>query len=108
LDEWNRYIPPRPWACLSPRNDESAGKRRSDRARKGSVWLKTTLVQCAWAAAKKKDSYLQEILPHHGSPGQEEGDPRGRGLDAHRHPSHAQGWNDVPGSRPQLPAGIVA
>jgi transposase len=27
--------------------------------RKGCAWLKTTLVQCAWAAVKKKDSYLQ-------------------------------------------------
>ena len=27
--------------------------------RKGAPWLKTTLVQCAWAAASKKDSYLQ-------------------------------------------------
>jgi hypothetical protein len=47
------------WACLCPRNDESAGKRRSNRVRKGAVWLKTTLVQCPWAAVKKKDSYLQ-------------------------------------------------
>ena len=47
------------WACLCPRNDESAGKRRSNRVRKGAVWLKTTLLQCAWAAVKKKDSYLQ-------------------------------------------------
>jgi len=47
------------WACLCPRNDESAGKRRSNRVRKGAVWLKTTLVQCAWAAVKKKDSYRQ-------------------------------------------------
>jgi transposase len=47
------------WACLCPRNDESAGKRRSNRVRRGAVWLKTTLVQCAWAAVKKKDSYLQ-------------------------------------------------
>jgi transposase len=47
------------WACLCPRNDESAGKRRSNRVRKGSVWLKTTLVQCAWGAVRKKDSYLQ-------------------------------------------------
>jgi transposase len=47
------------WACLCPRNDESAGKRRSNRVRRGSVWLKTTVVQCAWAAVKKKDSYLQ-------------------------------------------------
>ena len=47
------------WACLCPRSDESAGKRRSNRIRKGSPWLKTTLVQSAWAAARTKGSYLQ-------------------------------------------------
>ena len=47
------------WAGICPRNDESAGKRRSTRLRKGAPWLKTTLVQCAWAAVKKKGSYLQ-------------------------------------------------
>jgi transposase len=47
------------WAGLCPRNDESAGKRRSTRLCKGAPWLKTTLVQCAWAAARKKASYLQ-------------------------------------------------
>ncbi len=45
------------WAGLCPRNDESAGKRRSTRLRKSSGWLKTTLVQAAWAAIRKKDSY---------------------------------------------------
>jgi len=44
------------WAGLCPRNDESAGKRRSVRMRKGAPWLKTTLVQCAWAASRKKAS----------------------------------------------------
>jgi transposase len=47
------------WAGLCPRNDESAGKRRSTRMRKGAPWLKTTLVQCARAAARKKASYFQ-------------------------------------------------
>ena len=47
------------WAGLCPRNDESAGKRRSVRLRKGAPWLKTILVQCAWAASRKKASYLQ-------------------------------------------------
>jgi transposase len=47
------------WACICPRNDESAGKRRSTRIRKGSPWLKTTLVQCAWAATRTKGTYLQ-------------------------------------------------
>jgi transposase len=46
------------WAGLSPRNDESAGKRRSTRLRKGDPWLKTLLVQCAWAARRKKHSYF--------------------------------------------------
>lgn len=47
------------WAGLCPRNDQSAGKRRSTRLRKGAPWLKTTLVQAAWAAARTKSSYLQ-------------------------------------------------
>jgi transposase len=46
------------WSGLCPRADESAGKRRSTRLRKGAPWLKTVLVQCAWAAVRKKDSYL--------------------------------------------------
>jgi transposase len=47
------------WAGLCPKNDESAGKRRSTRMRKGAPWLKTTLIQCAAAAARTKGSYLQ-------------------------------------------------
>jgi transposase len=46
------------WAGLCPRNDESAGKRRSTRLREGAPWLKTTLVQAAWAATRAKKSYL--------------------------------------------------
>jgi transposase len=38
------------WAGLCPKNDESAGKRRSTRMKKGAPWLKSTLIQCAWAA----------------------------------------------------------
>jgi len=48
----------RSWAGLSPRNDESAGKRRSTRLRKGAPWLKAALVQCGWAAARTKATYL--------------------------------------------------
>jgi transposase len=47
------------WAGLCPRSDESAGKRRSSRIRHGAKWLKTTLVQCAWAAIRTKDTYLR-------------------------------------------------
>ncbi len=47
------------WAGLCPGHNESAGKRKSSRLRKGAPWLKTTLVQCAWAAKRKKDSYYK-------------------------------------------------
>ena len=47
------------WAGLCPRLDESAGKRHSTRTRPSNPWLKTTLVQAAWAAARKKDGYLR-------------------------------------------------
>lgn len=45
------------WAGLCPRLDESAGKQRSTRVRRGAPWLKTVLVQAARAAANKHDSY---------------------------------------------------
>jgi transposase len=47
------------WAGLCPGQNESAGKRKSSRLRKGAPWLKTVLVQCAWAATRKKDSYYR-------------------------------------------------
>jgi transposase len=47
------------WTGLCPRSDESAGKRRSTRVRKGAPWLKTALVTAAWAAVRVKNSYLQ-------------------------------------------------
>jgi len=46
------------WAGLCPGNDESAGKRRSGRTRKGSPWVRTALVEAAQAAARTKDTYL--------------------------------------------------
>ena len=46
------------WAGLCPRLDASAGKRRSTRIRHGT-WLKTALVQAAWAPTRKNGSYLQ-------------------------------------------------
>ncbi len=46
------------WAGLCPRSDESAGKRRSTKIRKGNPWLKTTLIQCAWSAIRS-EGYLR-------------------------------------------------
>jgi transposase len=42
------------WAGLCPGNHESAGKRRTGKTTKGSRWLRTTLVQVAWAASHTK------------------------------------------------------
>ncbi len=50
------------WAGLCPRMDESAGKRRSTRVRKGAPWLKPVLVQAAWAAVRKKEGYLRSFF----------------------------------------------
>jgi len=47
------------WAGLCPGQNESAGKRKASRLRKGAPWLKTMLVQCAWAASRKKNSYYK-------------------------------------------------
>jgi transposase len=47
------------WAGMCPGQNESAGKRKRTRLRKGAPWLKTMLVQCAWAAKRKKDSYYK-------------------------------------------------
>ncbi len=51
----------RSWAGLCPRMDESAGKKRCTRIRKGAPWLKTTLVQAAWAAVRTKNSYYKSL-----------------------------------------------
>jgi transposase len=46
------------WAGLRPRLDESAGKRRSTRVRKGATWLKPVLVQSALAVRTQKTRVL--------------------------------------------------
>lgn len=46
------------WAGMCPGNNESAGKRKSGKTRKGSKWLRTALIEAANAAARTKDTYL--------------------------------------------------
>jgi transposase len=46
------------WAGLCPGNHESAGKRLGGKTRKGSPWLRRMACQCAWAAARTKNTYL--------------------------------------------------
>ncbi|HLJ90293.1 MAG TPA: IS110 family transposase [Candidatus Angelobacter sp.] len=47
------------WAGMCPGSNESAGKKKSGKTTKGSRWLRQALVQAAWAASHKKDSYFQ-------------------------------------------------
>jgi transposase len=46
------------WAGLCPGNNESAGKRKSGRTRKGNPWLRTALVEVAQAAGRARQTYL--------------------------------------------------
>lgn len=46
------------WAGMCPGNEESAGKRRSGKTRKGSKWLRSALTESARAAARSKGTYL--------------------------------------------------
>jgi len=46
------------WAGISPGNNESAGKRKSGKTRRGNKTLKKTLTQCATSAVKNKNSFF--------------------------------------------------
>jgi|SRR5215469_170300 len=48
------------WIGVSPGNRISAGRNKSGATTRGNRWARTTLVECAWAAAAQKDSALKE------------------------------------------------
>lgn len=47
------------WAAMCPGHDESAGKRRSGKTRKGNRYLRAMLIQAGLGAMRKKNSALQ-------------------------------------------------
>jgi transposase len=49
------------WAGMCPGNHLSAGKRSSGRTTKGSAWLRSVLVQVAWAASHTKKTRLSAV-----------------------------------------------
>jgi transposase len=62
------------WAGMCPGDNESAGKRRGGKTRKGSPGLRALLIQAAHAAARKRGTYLAAlyqrlVLTHGGSSG---------------------------------------
>jgi transposase len=46
------------WAGLAPGQHESAGKRKSTRIRDGNKYLRSALIQAAWAAVKQPETFL--------------------------------------------------
>src|SRR5207245_2888854 len=58
------------WAGICPGNNESAGKHKSGKTRKGNRWLRMTLIEAAAAATRTKDSALQaryrRVMRHRG------------------------------------------
>lgn len=58
------------WAGICPGNNESAGKRRNGKTRKGSRWLRHALIEAAHGAARTKNKYLKahyhRIAAHRG------------------------------------------
>lgn len=46
------------WTGLCPGNNESAGKRKSGKTRKGDRWLKRFLLEAAWAVSRAEGTYL--------------------------------------------------
>jgi transposase len=46
------------WAGRCPGNNITGGKRRSGKPTKGNRWLADVLSECAWAAARSRDTYL--------------------------------------------------
>lgn len=47
------------WAGICPGNHESAGKRKSGKTRHGNKYLESLAVEVAWAAIRRKDTYLR-------------------------------------------------
>lgn len=70
MSVWGRPERLAAWCGVAPGNNESAGKRRSGKARPGNVWLRTILVQAARAAVRAKDSYFgaqyRRLVPRRG------------------------------------------
>ena len=52
------------WAGISPGNNESAGKKRKGRTRKGNRWLRRILGQCGWNT-RKGSSFLGQTFRRH-------------------------------------------
>lgn len=49
------------WAGLKPRNDESAGKIKSRKITHGNKYLRSSMVECSWAASQKRGCFFNRF-----------------------------------------------
>lgn len=49
------------WAGVCPGNNESAGKRKSGKTRKGDRWLFRVLIEASWSITRSKGTYLYAL-----------------------------------------------
>jgi transposase len=61
------------WAGRCPGNNITGGRRRSGKPTKGNHWLADVLTECAWAAARSRDTYLAAQLLAGGPPHRQAG-----------------------------------
>ena len=58
------------WAGMCPGNNESAGKRKTGKTRRGNQWLRRALVEASWSVSRTKDTYLaaqyRRLVPRRG------------------------------------------
>ena len=52
------------WSGLKPRNDESNKKIKSRRITHGNVYLRKTIIECAWGASRTKDCFFSRFSFH--------------------------------------------
>jgi Transposase IS116/IS110/IS902 family len=91
------------WAGRCPGNNITGGKRRSGKPTKGNHWLADVLTECAWAAARSRDTYLaaqywrlaRRIGKQEGSDGRGPLDPGDRLVPAHQRLRLPRSWRRV-------------
>jgi transposase len=88
------------WAGRCPGNNLTGGKRRSGKPTKGNRWLGEVLIECAWAAAHTRETYLAaQFWRLARRIGKQEGRRRRRPLDPGDRLAPAQQRLRLPGPR---------
>jgi transposase len=91
------------WAGVCPGNDESAGKRRSGKTRKGSKWLRHDLAECAKAVPQQEHVPRRPVRPTIPNAATADSRPTER-RPAGAGPSRARSWVALarPAERPSV------